>query len=580
MTVDVAHALDPSLERTLSAFEAAGVRWVVLRGREQLAAPGHDVDVLVARQDLPIAEDVVFALGGVALPRRVHPWHRMYLLDRPGAPRLLLDVVTEVVLNRELRLASGLEEGILARRRWDGTARVMDPSDLFWTVLLHCLLDKQDFKPNRRAELVGALPDLVRDSPGELYYAQLAAGVPTAEELIGLVRREEWPTLAAVGEELVRRLGPSVEVTGPRPREASGRHSASAARSAGRRVRGLLAAAYPHLWRRVGLGATPRASYVAQDARLPVRIDDIQRRPLLCTSVLRADGEHVDRLGEALRDDGFVKVGRAQYRLVATGVERALIVTSPAHATSRGEDAMTVTRTTDRIPRPAGTRRRPVVVSFSGLDGAGKTRQIDALIEAIGAERDVELRWIPFKIWPEGLLNRLPAGFRSRLGPQRSSASTTPSPASASGETTRPTASPARRALWWGIGTMASVSGGLSLRRRAAHTNADVLVLDRYRLDAAVKLQFWYPDVSPRWLARVVDALAPAPDLQFLLRVAPEVAYARKPEQWSVRQLTRQARLYDGLAQAGDVVVLDAEDDPDRIAAAVQAQVRRVLDDR
>lgn len=127
---------------------------------------------------------------------------------------------------------------------------------------------------------------------------------------------------------------------------------------------------------------------------------------------------------------------------------------------------------------------------------------------------------------------------------------------------------------------MASVSGGLSLRRRAARTSADVLVLDRYRLDAAVKLQFWYPDVSARWLARVVDSLAPAPDLQILLRVAPEVAYARKPEQWSVRQLTRQARLYDGLARAGDVVVLDAEDDPERIAAAVQAQVRRVLDDR
>jgi thymidylate kinase len=218
------------------------------------------------------------------------------------------------------------------------------------------------------------------------------------------------------------------------------------------------------------------------------------------------------------------------------------------------------------------------VVSFSGLDGAGKTRQIDALIEAIGEEHDVELRWIPFKIWPEGLLNKLPAGFRSRLGPQRSAAPATPSPVSV--KTSRPTTSTARRALWWGIGTMASVSGGLSLRRRAAHTSAEVLVLDRYRLDAAVKLQFWYPDVSARWLARVVDSLAPAPDLQFLLRVPPEVAYARKPEQWSVRQLARQARLYDDLAQARDVVVLDAEEDPERIAAAVEAQIRQVLDGR
>ena len=578
MTVDVARALDPSLQRTLSAFEATGVRWVVLRGRDQLPAPGHDIDLLVAREDLPLVEDIVFALGGVALPRRVHPWHRMYLLDRTGAPRLLLDVVTEVVFNRELRLASGLEEGILARRRWDGIAQVMDPSDLFWTVLLHCLLDKQDFKPNRRTELVGALPDLVRDSPGELYYAHLAAGALAAEEVIELVRREDWPALVEAGVDLVRRLGPAVEVSDPGHRLAPRRRAPSAASSVGSRVRRLLAAAYPHLWRRAGLGATPRAPYVAQDAHVPVRIEDIRRRPLLCTSVLLAEAGHVGRLEAALRDDGFVKVLGARYRIVATGVERALVGTSPARATSRGEGAVTVTRTPHRIPRPVGARRRrPVVVSFSGLDGAGKTRQIDALMEAIGAERVVELRWVPFKIWPEGLLNRLPAGFRSRLGPQRTGGGAA-SPAS--GATNRPTTSAARRALWWVIGTLASVSGGLSLRRRAAETSADVLVLDRYRLDAAVKLQFWYPDVSAHWLARVVDSLAPKPDLEFLLRIDPEVAYARKPEQWSVRQLTRQAGLYDGLAQARDVVVLDAEDEPQRIAAAVETEVRRVLDDR
>jgi len=106
-----------------------------------------------------------------------------------------------------------------------------------------------------------------------------------------------------------------------------------------------------------------------------------------------------------------------------------------------------------------------------------------------------------------------------------------------------------------------------------------VIVLDRYRLDTVVKLQYWYSDVSGHWLARVVEALAPAPDVEFLLRVDPEVAYARKPEQWSVAQLTRQARLYDGLAaRPGRVVTLDAEDDPDSIARTVEAHVRAALD--
>lgn len=230
--------------------------------------------------------------------------------------------------------------------------------------------------------------------------------------------------------------------------------------------------------------------------------------------------------------------------------------------------------------RTRATRtRRPLVVSFSGLDGAGKTRQIDALTAALENESSVELLWVPFKIWPEGVLNRLPAGVRGRLGPRRRSTS------SVEGDVP-PAPRPdlrrsARSAVWWGVATLAAVSGGLSLRRRGGRGDADVLVLDRYRLDTIVKLQFWYHDVPGPWLARIVSALAPAPDVEFLLRLDPETAYRRKPEQWSVDQLARQAQLYDELsARRPEVVVLPAENDPDDISRTVRMHLRSVRDGR
>lgn len=231
------------------------------------------------------------------------------------------------------------------------------------------------------------------------------------------------------------------------------------------------------------------------------------------------------------------------------------------------------------------TRGRPITISFSGLDGAGKTYQIAALVAAVAEQHSVEVIWLPTRVWPEPLLNRLPAGFRSRLGPKRPAAvelggsSSPPKSEVERPAQGRPIADRMRAALWSLIGSSAALSVGLALRRRAVHPSADVLVLDRYRLDSVVKLCFWYSEVSQAWLARLVLAVVPAPDVEFLLRVDPEVAYARKPEQWTVSQLARQAAIYDRLAGiAHNVVVLDGHQQPERLAREVIAHARTVLD--
>lgn len=221
--------------------------------------------------------------------------------------------------------------------------------------------------------------------------------------------------------------------------------------------------------------------------------------------------------------------------------------------------------------RPPADRQKRVTVSFSGLDGAGKTRQIDALVANLPqAKGELTVVWVPFRIWPEPILMRLPASFRSRLGPRRSTIGTATMPGS-----DRPRDAPAeprweRKLLWTIIGAIAAISAGWSLRRRLSKISASVVILDRYRLDSIVKLQYWYPDVPARMISWLVMGLAPAPDAEFLLRVGPDVAYSRKPEQWSVEALGRQADLYEQLAQAySSVVVFDAHQEPDALASAI-----------
>lgn len=231
-------------------------------------------------------------------------------------------------------------------------------------------------------------------------------------------------------------------------------------------------------------------------------------------------------------------------------------------------------------PEAAG---RQLVVSFSGLDGAGKTRQIRALQEHLAAGgHSFEVIWVPFKIWPEQLINRLPADLRARLGPQRRAATPTsgavaPLAAGPGRAAHRRLGGAARRVAWTGISLVASVSAGMSLRRRVARTSASVVILDRYRLDSIVKLQLWYGDVGRAPLARLVRRLAPAPDVELLLRVGPDVAYGRKQEQWSLDQLARQAGLYDTLAASDPgVVVLDGSRHPDLVAADIRRAVSGV----
>jgi hypothetical protein len=205
---------------------------------------------------------------------------------------------------------------------------------------------------------------------------------------------------------------------------------------------------------------------------------------------------------------------------------------------------------------------------------ARKTCQIDALVRDLERRGRTTVLWVPFKMWAEPVMTRLPVSFRSSVPKKRTSGSATTNGARVRRGGIVDVTAVLRRRVRTLIGVMAAISTGVSLRRRAAGSNAELLVLDRYRIDSIVKLQYWYPDVPASMLADLVTALAPAPDLEIYLRVEADVAYERKREDWTAEQLDRQARLYDGVAaRLPSVLVVDGHEDPEAMADAVRGAV-------
>ncbi|CAA9396254.1 MAG: hypothetical protein AVDCRST_MAG47-3084 [uncultured Nocardioidaceae bacterium] len=448
-----------TMERLARAWDDAGVRWALIRGQVTLARPGSDVDLLIHPADWAVAEETLRSEGGIAYPRWRYPGHREFQLQE-----LRLDTVTELRYSRRDPVSSGLEDGCLERRVRDGWLWQLSPTDTFWTVLLHCVLDKGAFKERRRAELSATCPVLLRGSTPEAFTAQVLPADWSTDRVVACVQDELWDEL----EELAVRLRP------PSP----------LARRAVARARDLTA-------------------------------------------------------------DGFV---------------RAAGVAGSWSSEQTGRRVM----------------RRQTRISFSGLDGAGKSYQIAALRQEFDGAGDISVVWLPFRIWPEPILNRLPEAIRSRLGPAR--------PAVTSVGPGRPPAGPrssAHRRLkalfWTPIACMSAISVGLNLRRRAGEPTTPVVVLDRYRLDSIVKLYYWYSEVSPRLLARIVQLVAPRPDVEVLLRVPAEEAYRRKAEQWTVGQLTRQAAAYDVAATHTGALVLDGCQPPDVVTKQLLEHVRAVM---
>lgn len=163
-----------------------------------------------------------------------------------------------------------------------------------------------------------------------------------------------------------------------------------------------------------------------------------------------------------------------------------------------------------------------VTVSFSGIDGAGKTTQIDALV---GAARQAGLTVRLTRFWDDiAQLTRLRESSGHKLFKGDKGIGSPDRPIMRRDKNVRSWPMSCVRLFIYTLDAFAT-------RRamyKARHSGADLFIFDRYLYDQLANLNLANPII--RLYARLIMMIAPRPDISLFLDADPEAARARKPE--------------------------------------------------
>jgi thymidylate kinase len=168
------------------------------------------------------------------------------------------------------------------------------------------------------------------------------------------------------------------------------------------------------------------------------------------------------------------------------------------------------------------TLRRPILISFSGMDGAGKSTQIANLLSLCdrhGLTSSVLTFWDNVVV-----LARYRERFVHKVFKSESGIGTPGKPVNRRDKNVRGWhVSAARHGMY--------AFDALNLRRvvnKALHSGPDVVILDRYIYDELANLPLG--SSATRGFIRIVSKSAPRPDIAFVLDAEPAAARERKPE--------------------------------------------------
>lgn len=166
--------------------------------------------------------------------------------------------------------------------------------------------------------------------------------------------------------------------------------------------------------------------------------------------------------------------------------------------------------------------RRPLLVTFSGIDGAGKTTQITNLRD-LASRFGLRSELITF--WDDVVVGtRYRESFVHKVYGSEKGIGSPENPVNRQDKNIR---------RWYLTGAryLLYLADAVNLRlviSRAHRMGSDVIVVDRYIFDelANLPLHRWFA----KFFVRRLQALVPQPDVAYLLDADPEAARARKPE--------------------------------------------------
>lgn len=166
--------------------------------------------------------------------------------------------------------------------------------------------------------------------------------------------------------------------------------------------------------------------------------------------------------------------------------------------------------------------RTAIVFSFSGIDGAGKSTQIESLCARI---EESGLRVRVFQFWNDvATFTRLRESGARTLFRGDTGAGTPSAPVNRRDKNVQSWPMTCVRLCTY----LADAISTSIFVRRVLRSDADVLVFDRYIYDELANLRLQNPLL--RAYVRLVAALVPTPDVAIILDAEPSEARARKPE--------------------------------------------------